>query len=487
MQEFPDDIVITVDDDLFYRSDLVESLLRHHREHPGHIIANWAKRINPDTDKYCWWPDVTGRPEASRRFVLLGVSGVLYPPHSLHPDAFNPQDIIKLSLTADDVWLSAMALRQGTPIFYTAYSYNHLPVSIRNNETLISGNYVRNQQCVDAINAHYARRGERRPFIDLPDNVYDSASIMNILFTVNNAYVPWLSVLLTSLFANNPGQQFHIYVLGLDISASSRQTLHRQVEEAGSSLHFPAIDESLLGDLHKIAAGFPSSHNITFLLRLLFEKVMPQDVKSFLYLDTDMIVSSPIDDLINYRFDSDKGAAVVRDVFRQSDYARLGFDSGKEWYFNAGMMYVNLDYWREHNVGRQCIDYLLKHPGIPMPDQDALNRVLRGHVDYIHPRFNCLTLFSARDEELRKRILPCHIDEVRDAARNPAIIHYVFVNKPWFRGMDMPHKQVWRRFHRLSPYADAKLRWRGGVRGMMKMCVSATLGLMGVKRFKSIF
>lgn len=168
MQEFPDDIVITVDDDLFYRSDLVESLLQCHKEHPGHIIANWVKRINSDTDRYAWWPDVTDRPQSSNRFLLLGVSGVLYPPKSLHPDVFDADNIKALSLTADDVWLSAMALRQGTPIYYTHYRYNHLPVHIRNNETLISGNYVRNQQCVDAINAHYSSLGEPRPFIDLP-------------------------------------------------------------------------------------------------------------------------------------------------------------------------------------------------------------------------------------------------------------------------------------------------------------------------------
>lgn len=169
MQEFPDDIVITVDDDLFYRSDLVESLLKHHEEHPGHIIANWVKRINSDTDRYAWWPDVTDKPQSSNRFLLLGVSGVLYPPKSLHPDAFNADNIKALSLTADDVWLSAMALRQGTPIYYTHYRYNHLPVHIRNNETLISGNYVRNQQCVDAINAYYEAKGEPRPFIDIPN------------------------------------------------------------------------------------------------------------------------------------------------------------------------------------------------------------------------------------------------------------------------------------------------------------------------------
>lgn len=150
MQQYPEDIVITVDDDLFYRSDLIESLIKNHKVHPDAIIANWTKEIIPEKKKYTQWPD-NSVPHENRRQLLLGVGGVLYPPHSLDKDVFDVDKIKKLSLTADDVWLTAMARKKETPIYFSGYKYNYLPVAIRNNETLISGNYVRNQQWIEKI------------------------------------------------------------------------------------------------------------------------------------------------------------------------------------------------------------------------------------------------------------------------------------------------------------------------------------------------
>lgn len=154
MQQFPENIVITVDDDLFYRTDLIESLLKNHEAHPNAIIANWTKEIIPGKKKYTEWGD-NHVPHENNSQLLLGVGGVLYPPHSLDEDIFDVEKIKNLSLTADDVWLTAMARKKGTPLYFTGYKYNYLPVLIRNNETLISGNYVRNQQWIDKIAVEY--------------------------------------------------------------------------------------------------------------------------------------------------------------------------------------------------------------------------------------------------------------------------------------------------------------------------------------------
>ncbi len=177
IKENPNDIVITVDDDLFYRTDLIESHLAAHKKHPNAIIANWVKEILPTTDKYNEWPDGT-EPKLSNRFLLLGVSSVLYPPKSLHEEVFNKNAIIEQCLTADDVWLSCMALLKETPIYFTKYKYNHLPIRIKNNETLLSINRERNQVCVDNLNKYYDKKLGVRPFIDLPNshlnNTYNS-------------------------------------------------------------------------------------------------------------------------------------------------------------------------------------------------------------------------------------------------------------------------------------------------------------------------
>lgn len=168
MSQNPNDIIITVDDDLFYRTDLVERHLKAHLTYPNAIIANWVKEILPTTPLYKEWPDCN-EAKLSNRFLLLGVSSVLYPPHSLYKDAFLTKEIIDLCLTADDVWLSCMALLQKTPIYFTNYKYNHLPVTIKNNETLLDVNRERNQICVDNLNRYYKDKLGIRPFIDLPN------------------------------------------------------------------------------------------------------------------------------------------------------------------------------------------------------------------------------------------------------------------------------------------------------------------------------
>lgn len=165
-KQYPNDIVITVDDDLFYRTDLIENLLKWHQRYPNTIIANWVKEILPTTDKYKEWPDGSD-PKLSNRFLLLGVSSVLYPPHCMYKDIFNVQMIKDLCLTADDVWLSCMALLQKTPIYFTGYKFGHIPVFIKNNTTLLSVNNNRNQIQIDNLNKYYHKSIGIRPFIDI--------------------------------------------------------------------------------------------------------------------------------------------------------------------------------------------------------------------------------------------------------------------------------------------------------------------------------
>lgn len=164
-QEYPKDLVVTVDDDSFYRTDLIDSLLKEHKNHPKTIICNWAREIL--SNKYEEWPNVN-KPRISKHFLLLGVSGVLYPPHCMYKDISNATLIRKLCLTADDVWLSCMALLNQTPILFTGYKFNHFQVLIRNNQTLITINRDKNQVCVDNLNTYYKQKLGISPFADLP-------------------------------------------------------------------------------------------------------------------------------------------------------------------------------------------------------------------------------------------------------------------------------------------------------------------------------
>lgn len=168
MKEFPNDCIITIDDDIFYRNDIIESFAKLHNRYPNAIIANRAKSITKLSPLYKEWPDTqNSKPDIA--ILPIGVGGVLYPPNSLHHDIFNKDLIKELCYTADDIWLCCMGILQGTLKIFSSFRMGYLNVRIPNNTTLLQVNRERNQICVDNLNNYYGKKLGIRPFIDLPN------------------------------------------------------------------------------------------------------------------------------------------------------------------------------------------------------------------------------------------------------------------------------------------------------------------------------
>ena len=118
MKEFPEDIVITFDDDWIYRNDLIEKMYKSYINHPSCVNCMQATKIafledgsiGPDSK---WDYRIISADVESFRYSAIGVWGVLYPPHSVHEEIFNVEAIKKLCPKADDVWLKFMEVMKG--------------------------------------------------------------------------------------------------------------------------------------------------------------------------------------------------------------------------------------------------------------------------------------------------------------------------------------------------------------------------------------
>ena len=113
MQEFSNDIIITVDDDILYPKTLIESLMKSYHKYPKAISCMRAHKITYNSDGTIkpynqWYGRVKGNMKPSHNLLATGVGGVLYPPHSFTKDAFNVEKIKELSFKADDIWLKVM-------------------------------------------------------------------------------------------------------------------------------------------------------------------------------------------------------------------------------------------------------------------------------------------------------------------------------------------------------------------------------------------
>lgn len=123
MQEFPDDIIVTADDDLYYPKDWLSSLLRSYNEYPNAISArrvHLMKKGENGLEKYNKWEDQTRKiRRPSNALFATGGSGKLYPPHCLIEKTFDEKAIMELCFEADDVWLKCMEMLSGMPVVWT--------------------------------------------------------------------------------------------------------------------------------------------------------------------------------------------------------------------------------------------------------------------------------------------------------------------------------------------------------------------------------
>ena len=125
MKEYPEDIIITIDDDYIYPSDTIEKLVRVHMIHPEAICCQHSRKITKKDEKtlnhYESFPIIyTTEVTISHHYLAEGFGGVLYPPHSLHDDLFKEDLFMRLSPYADDLWFKAMELLKGTPVLQIA-------------------------------------------------------------------------------------------------------------------------------------------------------------------------------------------------------------------------------------------------------------------------------------------------------------------------------------------------------------------------------
>jgi hypothetical protein len=122
LKDNPEKAIITVDDDIVYPDDLLLKLIQGSQKFPGCIVCfrghflsfNMRGRLRPYCEMMDRRIDDTKRLVPSLCLMPTGVSGVLYPPHSLDEIATDHEQFMSLCPRADDIWLKIASLKKGT-------------------------------------------------------------------------------------------------------------------------------------------------------------------------------------------------------------------------------------------------------------------------------------------------------------------------------------------------------------------------------------
>ena len=112
IDEYPNEVIITADDDVYYPQNWLYELIKAYADDPRYIYCHRATKVQYSSTS-SFEVVVGGReryPVPSFLSKLTGVGGVLYPPHSLSPDVSNPELFKNIAPTNDDLWFWAMAI-----------------------------------------------------------------------------------------------------------------------------------------------------------------------------------------------------------------------------------------------------------------------------------------------------------------------------------------------------------------------------------------
>ena len=301
---------------------------------------------------------------------------------------------------------------------------------------------------------------------------------INVLCATDANYVSYCGVMLASVFESNQDSQVNAFILTdkvLPVSACKR--FDRLAKKYDGTVNSLLIDNSFLENFPIKGMDYWS---IATYYRLYAAELLPKDVHRILYLDCDIIVKGNLCPLFQMDMEN-KAAAGVSDIFEYwGKFQKRLLYPVEAGYFNAGVLLINVDYWRENHIGQKCLDFLEHHYDlVEANDQDVLNAVLwdtklRLPVTYnFQVQFLKGYFFDKAAPELQT--------EIQQAKDNPVIIHYAVPVKPWdMLYYRMPFKRIWKKYKMKSYwwYMPPRLPKRKRFKYLVKRYLLWPLGIM---------
>lgn len=256
----------------------------------------------------------------------------------------------------------------------------------------------------------------------MPDN------IQHIFFCADRKYLPCTSATMASVLANSqPNSRQFFHIISDDITDADVTKLKELNNIKACEIVAHLIKREDFEQYKNMDFGY---FNINTLYRFKITDFQPQNCAKVLYLDGDMIVTGPLDEL--FTLDLTGYYAGVVEEKNAIQVQNLQLKGGR--YFNAGMLILNLNELKNHNLLTEALDYYRKNrERILFHDQDILNGLWDNKVKFLEQKYN----------------VPSFVKKFP----NPLVIHYTgFVKKPWHAYCRHPLKNEWLKYAQLSPY-----------------------------------
>lgn len=269
-----------------------------------------------------------------------------------------------------------------------------------------------------------------------------------IVFACNEKYSPYLSVAISSLESNsNPHRDYTIYIFYNNMDVATRKCIGKQ-QTKNVHIEFVWIGKyvgKILEDAHV-------SHHIS--VETYFRILIPillRDYEKCIYLDCDIIVNGDIAKL----YDLDIGKSYIagaKELWMSAgdrDYALAMHPKPVKFYFNAGIVVININQFLKHNLFDAFMAEVSSGRRYPTWDQDILNIITREHIYPLENTWNFTWLQYA--DGCYSHLDTKSLCSFSRNFYNPAIVHYNSGKKPWDYNDNHFAAFFWH-YARLSPF-----------------------------------
>lgn len=305
---------------------------------------------------------------------------------------------------------------------------------------------------------------------------------MEIVCATDSCYVMQTGIMLTSLFENNRGEHIRVHLLHDGITNEKVSQIKCIADVYGQQVVFYKMDESRFSSFPIGREGQNTHVGATYATyyRLFLTEVLPPDVNRVIYLDGDIVVMDSLSELWNLDMQG-KAIAAVPDSYnnRPDPYNRLHYPQSMG-YFNAGVLVLNIEYWRENNVVRDfCECASAKSDNLACHDQDILNYVFRESKLTLHLKYNMLNEYWF---DTSNSVVSWEFDnQMRDGQQHPVVVHFTGIPKPWFSNCHHPMKSEYEHYRAMTMWKECKEpRW-GGVAYIVEQLGKRLLVMSGLR------
>ncbi|MEL6608445.1 MAG: glycosyltransferase family 8 protein [Pseudomonadota bacterium] len=251
------------------------------------------------------------------------------------------------------------------------------------------------------------------------------------MFAADDAVVEPMCVAWRSCCLAHPSQELRFHLLDCGISEQKLEIAKTYAQSLSAVLRVYPMDVARLDGLSPRLALSTHLSSAT-LARCFMGSVLPQSCKRVVYLDTDVLVTRPL----NALFDLDLDGAVIAGVPDVLDHlADLGIAQGD--YINAGVLLVDLEAWRAQDIEKDILDiFSAQDARLLYHDQCAINLALRGKIRPLPGHYNHFHV-----------VKPGHSGDVL-----PSIFHCTGSPKPWVAPHRHPFGSLYCLFSEGTPW-----------------------------------